>query len=182
MKKLLLILGITNFIAIETSLIISCSNKLTKPVEWATNPSQCKDSCSFEFSALKNTFFNVESFPVPSAGRITFFDDNVSFSSDIVKTSFLLENRQSGNSIERFFEKNGFRTRKVVGNFSNTQNFSVEGWQISELVNVKIIFAFKSWKKISDSQYYIREFTADLPSLPEKDNEQPNPRANHFKI
>ncbi|WP_338966984.1 hypothetical protein [Spiroplasma endosymbiont of Lonchoptera lutea] len=141
----------------------------------ATNPSQCKDSCSFEFSVLKNTFFNVESFPVPSAGRITFFDDNVSFSSDIVKTSFLLENRQSGNSIERFFEKNGFRTRKVVGNFSNTQNFSVEGWQISELVNVKIIFAFKSWKKISDSQYYIREFTADLPSLPEKDNEQSLP-------
>ncbi|WP_342190047.1 hypothetical protein [Spiroplasma endosymbiont of Dilophus febrilis] len=65
----------------------------------ATNPSQCGNSCSFEFSVLKNTFFNIESFPVPSAGRITFFDDNVSFPSDIVKTSFLLENRQSGNLI-----------------------------------------------------------------------------------
>ncbi|WP_342262695.1 hypothetical protein [Spiroplasma endosymbiont of Dromius quadrimaculatus] len=140
----------------------------------------CGDGCGFEFSVLKNTFFNIESFPVPSAGRITFFDDNVSFSSDIVKTSFLLENRQSGNLIERFFEKNGFRTRKVVGNFSNTQNFSVEGWQISELVNVEIIFAFKSWKDISDSQYYIREFTAHLPSLSEKDNEQQLP--NQLKI
>ncbi|WP_342190045.1 hypothetical protein [Spiroplasma endosymbiont of Dilophus febrilis] len=140
----------------------------------------CGNSCSFEFSVLKNTFFNIESFPVPSAGRITFFDDNVSFSSDIVKTSFFLENRQSGNLIEHFFQKNGFRTRKVIGNFSNAQNFSVEGWQIPELVNVKIIFAFKSWKKISDSQYYIRDFTADLPSLPEKDNEQQLP--NQLKI
>ncbi|WP_339024285.1 hypothetical protein [Spiroplasma endosymbiont of Agriotes lineatus] len=33
MKKLLSILGMTNFIVIGTSLIISCSNKLTKPIE-----------------------------------------------------------------------------------------------------------------------------------------------------
>ncbi len=130
----------------------------------ATNPSQCGNSCELEFSNIYNSFL------IPSkigGGAKIKFQDNIDLPLEIKKTRiFSLSLGNKNKDWINFYKNNG--VKKTYDDFSYLDlDF---GYEISEIINVKITFT----KSIRLS-YSITSFSAGMPSLPEKDKEQPLP-------
>ncbi|WP_342224450.1 hypothetical protein [Spiroplasma endosymbiont of Asaphidion curtum] len=130
----------------------------------ATNPSQCGNSCKLEFFNIYNSFL------IPSkigGGAKIKFQDNIDLPLEIKKTRiFSLSLGNKNKDWINFYKNNG--VKKTYDDFSYLDlDF---GYEISEIINVKITFT----KSIGLS-YSITSFYAEMPLLPEKEAEQPLP-------
>jgi hypothetical protein len=130
----------------------------------ASNPSQCLDSCDLEFPNIYDSFL------IPSkigGGAKIKFQDNIDLPLKIKRTRiFSLSLGNKNKDWINFYKNNGIK--KNYDDFSYLD--SDFGYEISEIIKVKITFT----KSIGLS-YSITSFYAEMPSLPEKDNEQPLP-------
>ncbi|WP_375315341.1 hypothetical protein [Spiroplasma endosymbiont of Tipula paludosa] len=129
----------------------------------ATNPSQCEDSCELEFSSIKNSGLII----IPNVKSVM-----IDFTkSDILLPNFLLPQKQfylASSEFTNLYNKNGVY-KKINGYRIYNFTYDVDSYWLEEIVNVKI-----SFEKVS-SLYRIVLFSAEMPPLPEKDNEQPLP-------
>ncbi|WP_338966802.1 hypothetical protein [Spiroplasma endosymbiont of Lonchoptera lutea] len=152
------------FFDTKQSLKPSMEQSFIKREKRATNPSQCGNSCKLEFFNIYNSFL------IPSkigGGAKIKFQDNIDLPLEIKKTRiFSLSLGNKNKDWINFYKNNG--VKKTYDDFSYLD--SDFGYEISEIINVKITFT----KSIGLS-YSITSFSAEMPSLPEKEAEQPLP-------
>ncbi|WP_342223561.1 hypothetical protein [Spiroplasma endosymbiont of Asaphidion curtum] len=124
----------------------------------ATNPSQCGNSCNFEFSEILNSSFTPSTYNLKDGWL------DVAF----VKNQLPNDLGPVGNYIY-------WSIVKTVRDFYEKNFTSIEHneYYIDKIINVKITFTKN--KDLTFSEYLITSFSAEMPPLPEKDNEQPLP-------
>ncbi|WP_342262417.1 hypothetical protein [Spiroplasma endosymbiont of Dromius quadrimaculatus] len=131
----------------------------------ATKSGQCGDSCELEFSSIKNSGLVI----IPSVDTGAVLLDFTK--SDILLPDFPLPQKQFylySSEFTNLYNKNGVY-KKINGYRIYNFTYDVDSYWLEEIVNVKI-----SFEKVS-SVYRIVLFSAEMPPLPEKDNEQPLP-------
>ncbi|WP_338982026.1 hypothetical protein [Spiroplasma endosymbiont of Eupeodes luniger] len=128
-----------------------------------TNSSQCEDSCELEFTSVKNSGLIL----IPkNYDMLDFTKSNILLPNfPALQKQFYVYNSEFTN----LYNKNGV-FKKINGYRVDSSTYDVRSYWLDEIVNVKI-----SFKKVS-SVYRIISFFAEMPSLPEKDNEQPLPK------
>ncbi|WP_338967711.1 hypothetical protein [Spiroplasma endosymbiont of Lonchoptera lutea] len=126
----------------------------------ATNPSQCGNSCNFEFSEILNSSFTPSNYNLKDGWL------DVAF----VKNQLHNDLGPIGNYIY-------WSIVKTVRDFYEKNFTSIEHneYYIDKIINVKITFTKN--KDLTFNEYLITSFSAEMPPLPEKDNEQPLPTA-----
>ncbi|WP_342264386.1 hypothetical protein [Spiroplasma endosymbiont of Clivina fossor] len=124
----------------------------------ATNSSQCGNSCNFEFSEILNSSFTPSTYNLKDGWL------DVAF----VKNQLPNDLGPVGNYIY-------WSIVKTVRDFYEKNFTSIEHneYYIDKIINVKITFTKN--KDLTFSEYLITSFSAEMPPLPEKDNEQPLP-------
>ncbi len=133
----------------------------------ATNPSQCGNSCELKFASLKNT-------KLIHHGDywLDISESGFTWPSDVeleYPNRFRLFGYKNWISAFNFYKKNG-----TLQSFNTPgSGFKTDIYTISEIVNVKITIGLVD--KLHDFKHYITSFSAEMPPLPEKDNEQPLP-------
>ncbi|WP_346350297.1 hypothetical protein [Spiroplasma endosymbiont of Calodromius spilotus] len=130
----------------------------------ATNPSQCGESCELEFANVKNSGLIL----IPkNYDMLDFTKSNILLPNfPVPQKQFYVYNSEFTN----LYNKNGVY-KKINGYQIDGSTYDVRSYWLDEIVNVKILF-----KKVS-GVYRIISFFAEMPPLPEKDNEQPLPTA-----
>ncbi|WP_375315714.1 hypothetical protein [Spiroplasma endosymbiont of Tipula paludosa] len=133
----------------------------------ATNPSQCGNSCELKFASLKNTKLIHHGdywLDISESGFTWPNDVELEY-----PNQFRLFGYKNWISAFNFYEKNG-----TLQSFNTSgSGFKTDIYTISEIVNVKITIGLVD--KLHDFKHYITSFSAEMPSLPEKENEQQLP-------
>ncbi|WP_215825521.1 hypothetical protein [Spiroplasma endosymbiont of 'Nebria riversi'] len=129
----------------------------------ATNPGRCGKSCELEFAEILNSSFVNTSVSNYLKGWLQTNSVRNQLPSDTGYSDFyIVYNNGNGNiisSVFDFYKKNGFLKNKT--------------YSIDKIVNVKITIA--SIPGFNSGNFWITSFSAEMPSLPQKDNEQPLP-------
>ncbi|WP_338966933.1 hypothetical protein [Spiroplasma endosymbiont of Lonchoptera lutea] len=133
----------------------------------ATNPSQCGNSCKLEFASIKNSYV----FKWPALGFVWNTDDKLDDLPQDVSALTIPEGGNMSGYVFNFYKKN---MTKIVN-----VNREYDKYYIDKIVNVKITIVKASALNRHDRRagYIITSFSAEMPPLPEKDNEQPLPTA-----
>ncbi|WP_342224167.1 hypothetical protein [Spiroplasma endosymbiont of Asaphidion curtum] len=128
----------------------------------ASNPSQCGESCQLKFANVKNSGLIL----IPKNYDMLDFTK-----SNILLPNFPAPQKQFyvyNSEFTNLYNKNGVY-KKINGYWVDGSTYDVRSYWLDEIVNVKI-----SFKKVS-GVYRIISFFAEMPSLPEKENEQQLP-------
>ncbi|WP_342189523.1 hypothetical protein [Spiroplasma endosymbiont of Dilophus febrilis] len=131
----------------------------------ATNLSQCGNSCKLEFASIQNSYV----FKWPSLGYVWNTDDKLDDLPQDVSALTIPEGGSMSGYVFNFYKKN---TTKIVN-----VNSEYDKYYIDKIVNVKITILKASTFDRYDRRagYIITSFSAEMPSLPGKDNEQSLP-------
>ncbi|WP_342189581.1 hypothetical protein [Spiroplasma endosymbiont of Dilophus febrilis] len=127
----------------------------------ATNPAQCGDSCDLEFGKILNSNF--------TSSTSNDWGGWLNISSIKNELSFDVSN--SAHPLTSYKPIDGFKDIRIF--YERNGKSESNKYTIDKIVNVKITFSKN--KDLGFSQYLITSFFAEMPSLPEKDKEQPLP-------
>ncbi|WP_342190105.1 hypothetical protein [Spiroplasma endosymbiont of Dilophus febrilis] len=123
----------------------------------ATNPSQCGKSCELEFVEILNSELWLNS-PTEDSYRLYFPNDILP--NDLKNKNLFLKGQDNIESVLNFYKSNGIDNKGIL-------------ITIPKIINVKIKFQLIQSQLVQI--WYITSFYAEIPPLPEKDNEQPLP-------
>ncbi|WP_342264379.1 hypothetical protein [Spiroplasma endosymbiont of Clivina fossor] len=127
----------------------------------ATNPAQCGDSCDLEFGKILNSNF--------TSSTSNDWGGWLNISS--IKNELPFDVSNSAEPLTSYKPIDGFKDIRIF--YERNGKSESNKYTIDKIVNVKITFSKN--KDLGFSQYLITSFFAEMPSLPEKDKEQPLP-------
>ncbi|WP_342263875.1 hypothetical protein [Spiroplasma endosymbiont of Clivina fossor] len=127
----------------------------------ATNPAQCGDSCDLEFGKILNSNF--------TSSTSNDWGGWLNISS--IKNELPFDVSNSAEPLTSYKPIDGFKDIRIF--YERNGKSESNKYTIDKIVNVKITFSKN--KDLGFSQYLITSFSAEMPPLPEKDNEQPLP-------
>ncbi|WP_346350394.1 hypothetical protein [Spiroplasma endosymbiont of Calodromius spilotus] len=127
----------------------------------ATNPAQCGDSCDLEFGKILNSNF--------TSSTSNDWGGWLNISS--IKNELPFDVSNSAEPLTSYKPIDGFKEIRIF--YERNGKSESNKYTIDKIVNVKITFSKN--KDLGFSQYLITSFFAEMPSLPEKDKEQPLP-------
>ncbi|WP_346350325.1 hypothetical protein [Spiroplasma endosymbiont of Calodromius spilotus] len=143
----------------------------------ATNPSQCGESCELEFSKIGKSAWVISGYGQGSYHlEIDATDLKLSSDFDIqigngdfvqrpALQLFVDKDSAGYNQINNFYRSNGSYKSKPFKEF----------YFIDNLINFKVFLNKKVPQGLNTKMFHITSFSAEMPPLPEKDNEQPLP-------
>ncbi|WP_338967756.1 hypothetical protein [Spiroplasma endosymbiont of Lonchoptera lutea] len=143
----------------------------------ATNPSQCGESCELEFSKIDKSAWIISGYGGGSY-HLEIDATNLKLSSDFdiqigngdfvqrpALQLFVDKDSAGYNQINNFYRSNGSYKSKPFKEF----------YFIDNLINFKVFLNKKVPQGLNTKIFHITSFSAEMPPLPEKDNEQPLP-------